>query len=403
MQLPENKEEKNMLLKTIFDYCVEVNWQKTSLDKKARELGTTRTKLRKLAKSYAKKNLNYEEYQKLCQELEEILDFEKKDTRSKLNVINPILLEKINKSTYLLWENKEEREIVLEYIYNYCTKENWDKNKLNELAKKLGITIDRLKVHAKKYAKEHLSFEDYQLVEQQIKESAITSRELKKIKLTIINPIILQELNKTTYLLWENEKEKELVLKYIYEYCVKSRFNGSNIESLAQWLGITKENINEYCKEYALEYLKWTKEQYFRKRCEYLKNSLEFPNILEEIKQIIAYIKFGIIENRINRPFDIIDYYLTIKIPLNKILELTKNRITNEEYLLLRAFVYDNKDTFETIPYTEIISSNDEERDIIISFLSNNNIPINNKTYTIAYKRYINSTLDLNLETKHRK
>lgn len=656
MKLPQSKEEKNKLLKKIYDYCIKVNWQKTKLDELARELGTTRTELRNLAKRYAKKILDTKAYENLCQQVDEIVDFEKKDTKTKLPILNPILLDKIGKETYLLWETKEEKELVLKYIYDYCIKVKWDKNELEKLAKKLGITVIRLKEHAKKYVKGYLPSEAYELVKQQINEAATSKRELKKLTIPIINPILLEKFGKTTYLLWENEEEKELilkfiyeycnkynfsnksieqlskllgispyrinkcyqeytfkylkltkeeyhkkrneyaqrkrsknipktkqtnesltslekqkspkslweneeekesvlkyiyeycnnlnwdnneleklakklcitvaevkrlakkyieeylprkkyhpleeqtnetttskqlfeerklsiinpillqilgkrtyflweneeekklVLKYIYEYCDKFKFDNSNIEYLSNWLGISKDIINEYCKEYALTYLKWTKEQYFRKRCESLPsdnqqtesknhdislnksqeqeileiittpyipqkerqlrvkiypdypptqkppkepNSFSTPNTPDAIKQIVEYIKLGIVENGVTRPFDIIDYYLIIKTPLNTILGTTKEQITNEEYVLLRAFVHDNKDTLINEPHIEKELSNDEEKNTIIIFLRNNNIPLNRKTYNIASRRYINGTLDLKI--KHRK
>ena len=73
MQLPQVKEERDLLLKKIYDYCVKVNWQKTKLDEMARELGTTRTNLRKLAKKYAKETLTVENYQKLIEQVDEII------------------------------------------------------------------------------------------------------------------------------------------------------------------------------------------------------------------------------------------------------------------------------------------------------------------------------------------
>lgn len=546
MELPQVKEERELLLKKIFDYCIKVNWQKTKLDELARELGTTRTKIRTLAKRYAKQTLSQEEYQKLIDQVDEIVDFERKDTKAKLTIINPILLEQKGKSTYLLWETEEEKEIVLKYIYEYCKNANWDKFKLEKLAQKLGFSSAKIKELAKRYVKEYLSQKEYEKLKQQFNDNAVSNRELNKITLTIINPILLNQKGKTTYLLWENEEEKEFVLKYIYEYCDKVKFAKKDIEQLSNWLGISYYKINEYYQEYTFKYLNWTKEEYHKKRCEYLQNNrsnsipkskkvydtlltassieeivkvidtskLKFntikkgisdytityhngeqkiketlteklkmyieyeakqrlsenkhsqeqiilasttlrdfvdnpnsltieeflhkkgidketftnylslvatynfelfnlytlkitsintknnSNIINEIKQIIIYIKFGIEDNSIIRSFDIIDYFFTIKIPLDDILEIVKGKITNEEYILLRSFVYDNKDTLINDSYIKKELSNNEGKNKIITFLENNNIPINSKTYNIAYRRYINGTLDLNLANK---
>lgn len=129
-------------------------------------------------------------------------------------------------------------------------------------------------------------------------------------------------------------------------------------------------------------------------------NTKNNSNIINEIKQIIIYIKFGIEDNSIIRPFDIIDYLLTINISLNDILDITRGKITSQEYALLRAFVFENKDATKSDTSIENEISEDKEKNKIISFLKTNNIPINSKTYNIAYRRYINGTLDLNLANK---
>lgn len=536
MQLPQVKEERDLLLKKIYDYCVKVNWQKTKLDEMARELGTTRTDLRKLAKRYAKEILSSEEYKNLCEKVDEIVDFERKDTKTKLSIINPILLTITGKSTYLLWETEEEKELVLKTIYEYCINENWDKLKLEELAKNLGLSYTKIKELAKKYVKEYFPPKEYELLINEINDNSISNRELNKITLSVVNPILLQKLGKSTFLLWESEEEKELVLKYIYLFCDKFNFSNEKIEQLSNWLGIHPYKINEFYKEYVFKYLKWTKEQYHQKRCKYVQNnrlkkepeskkiydsllivssiedilkiinnsklkiqtikrgisnyinthhngnknikkdlsekinryidyeskqrlstnknvteqitiastiikafvdsekyltvedfckekgidkeifneylsiildynlelfnqySLKITNnsniLINKIKQIITYINFGINENGIARLFDIIDYYLTIKIPLNNILEITKSKLSNDEYLLLRAFVFDNKALIKE-DYSEEFKITDEENEIIF-FLNNNDIPVNSMTYNIAYRRYINGTLDLN-------
>ena len=313
MQLPQVKEERDLLLKKIYDYCVKVNWQKTKLDEMARELGTTRTNLRKLAKKYAKETLTAENYQKLIEQVDEIIDFEKTNSRTKLTQVNPILLELYNKETYYLWETKKEKELVLKYIYEYCIKANWEDNELKKLATKLNIPISKLKNIAKKYAKDTLSNKEYESLNKHINEIITSNLEIKKITLPQINPILEKLLGKKTYLLWENEEEKELVLKYIYNHCNEIKFSKEKVEQFSNWLGIHPYKISEFYKEYTLKYLKWTKEEYHIKRCEYLRNIKHIPETkkiydgllnaisVEEIIQIIASSKleFQVIENDI--------------------------------------------------------------------------------------------------------
>lgn len=587
MELPQIKEKREILLKKIYDYCIKVNWQMNKLEELAIELDFTSSELKELALTYASEHTTPKEYEDLCIHLASMADVTPLHYETKLNIVNPILLEKTGKITYFIWETKEEREIVLKYIYEYCINVNWSKLKLDELAIKLDINTTRIKKLAKQYAKKNLNPEEYNALINKINTILATERNLKKLTLPIINPILLKKANKTTYLLWENEEDKELVLKYIYYYCKNFKFAKYRIDQLSKFIRISSKKIKELCKEYALKYLKLSEEQYKQILNEYIEinkedtrdrirekaknrdskskviydallnastleeiikildkddmskgyilcsaipnyiiiyhngdekikeelkgkikmytdyisnlkkeqkqeqkekekqekttiaittissfindtecNSIEYfckknaiskkeftiyvdivseinfelfsqydskvtimqqeryIELTKKIKQIVMYLKIGIKEHGVVRPFDIIDYFLITKIPIKDILRVAEEFIAQKDYNILKKFVNKNIDATNNnpniinqimseeiiinyqkdnngnpIPGTEVILSN-LEKTKIIKFLNQNKIPLNSKTYYVAYNRYVSGTLNLNLTNK---
>lgn len=539
-----SKEEIEILQKNLFDYCTKVNWNLSKIEELAKELDLTVNIIKKLALRHAKEQFSPEEYNLFYKQVTKtIKDTTKqpKDSilnyRQKLEVINPILLEKLNKSTYWLWESLAEKEIVLKDIYDYCKMNNWNSNKLEEYANRLSITTTKLKELAKEYAKKILSPEEFEQLKTKINE---TTEFIKSIKLSIENPILLEKLNKSTYWLWENSEEKEIVLEYIYQSCENLKVNNSNINQLASRLHISTQTIDKLYKDYVLNYLKWTETQYFQKKQEYMTinkkeskseskkiydallkattieeikiiiedsklqletirfriltytntyhscnpkiteilnekikmyinyvsqqkkeqnsekylaiialfvndkecNTIELfckknnisrssfikyttiaaetnpelyakyskkivltnnhkSSIVKEIRTLIMYLKTGIEEHGIIRPFDIIDYYSTTKILLKYILEVVEPIITKDDYNLLKAFVEQNTDDSMDNNVNKIMPNDTTPiNETLINFLTQNKIPLNQKTYYTAYNRYINGTLDLNLSAK---
>lgn len=147
--------------------------------------------------------------------------------------------------------------------------------------------------------------------------------------------------------------------------------------------------------------------------------SQRYAMIVDNVKLVIKYLKDGVEEYGLNRPFDLIDYYMITNMSLNDILRLSKDVVTKEEHLLLKKFVNQNisgeknnpsvikqimsemvimnyqKDKKGLpIPGTEEIFSN-EEKEKLINYLRRNNIPINLKTYNIVFRKYKNGMLDL--------
>ena len=134
--------------------------------------------------------------------------------------------------------------------------------------------------------------------------------------------------------------------------------------------------------------------------------------INKQILKLMEYLKNWIDDNGIIRPFDLIDYYIKIRLSLDNILIYAKNIVSPSQMAMLRRFVQQNisgiKSNYSELKMimlenVEINMKKDkngmpiagtgeiftnEQKEMIIEYLKKNNVPINRKTYTIAFKRY---------------
>ena len=165
-------EDRELLSKKIYDYCIKVEWEPNKLEEFAKELGLTITIIKKLAKEYAKKNLDEEAFKQLSQKISDTNKRKTINNVPKLYIINPILLELREKETYYLWENAEEKEVVLEYIFNYCGGLNWQHDKYKELVERIGFDKAHIKLLIKKYVESYLSTEEYNLLMENMDEKS---------------------------------------------------------------------------------------------------------------------------------------------------------------------------------------------------------------------------------------
>lgn len=164
---------------------------------------------------------------------------------------------------------KKEENTFFKSIFDYCMSVKWQKAKLEELATKLNVKRSQIREWARKYARENFKGEEYKKIDKIINELTTLDRETTGLKLTKINPILLEKRNKSTYQLWETEEEKEFILGHIYNYCNEIQFDKKQIETFATYLGTTPHKIEEYYKQYTKDYLKWSEEQLHKKRMEY--------------------------------------------------------------------------------------------------------------------------------------
>lgn len=126
----------------------------------------------------------------------------------------------------------------------------------------------------------------------------------------------------------------------------------------------------------------------------------------KEIQKIARMIKNGIKTKNGIREFDLLDYYLNtyvsfgvIRNVINEIEfskeELESLRVFLKKYMytkfIVKETIYKERVTvlLNNLPY--VITK--EDKDIVFEFLEENNIPLSDKTYIIALRRYLNNEL----------
>ena len=141
--------------------------------------------------------------------------------------------------------------------------------------------------------------------------------------------------------------------------------------------------------------------------------------MLELTKQMIYYLENGIEDEfGIVRPFDIIDYHLYIGINYETFRKMIHNKyLKTQELKTLRQFFDKNKGgiNHKIIEFKQILDPKSvkiisgirieqETKELVLKFLQENNIPVNNITYNTAIRRYLNNTLKIeekeNVKTK---
>lgn len=133
-------------------------------------------------------------------------------------------------------------------------------------------------------------------------------------------------------------------------------------------------------------------------------------NINDSLIKLIQYLKYGYQ----NRPFDLLDYYLEIKIPVSKIIEHI-NMVSQEAKHLIEMF-FISKSNKITQVNPEVLLRNDsefyckldenrmpipntgiklteEEKEKVLNFLIQNNVPLSLNLFNLAAKRYLDKTL----------
>jgi len=171
------------------------------------------------------------------------------------------------------------------------------------------------------------------------------------------------------------------------------------------------ENYVKIVKEYDEELTKKYEEKI-------LENSKRgFAIISSKVNTIVEQIKNGIEINGEIRSFDIIDYYIITKIEFSKIIEISKKVLNSKDFAIMKRFIAQNKIAekhdfkFEKTIIESTIFINVQKdkngnmipgtgdivdievKQLILEFLKRHNIPINQKTYNAAFKRYINNSL----------
>lgn len=178
---------------------------------------------------------------------------------------------------------------------------------------------------------------------------------------------------------------------------------------------ITKETFNNYLNALKM----YNKELYNRYNDSISKKEQESEdNISLEIKLLEEGILNGYEENGLKREFDIIDYLTITKIPTTKIGKFDLSKINSKARMELHRiknnFKYINKEDKRELKNiletTKIVgvkfdkngstipgsgrTITDEEKNNLIDYLREREIPVNNGTYNALLKRYLNGFID---------
>lgn len=474
MKLPTDEKEKLEFLKYLYDYCVSANWNKEKMEQLAKQLDTNIGYIKRYAIEYAYKIMSRNEVKQLEAKIREIRKKEKEVSVPSLSKINPILYQTKGKNTTKLWEDEDDKQIVLKTIYNFCEENNYDANKIKEYAKWLGANINTITISAKEYATKYLGLTLEEYSDKRVQHAVIKSKQIAKQNSNIANAyeklLKANNLEEIKSIIENSNIEITRLSKDVADF-VNSYKNGDELikQLLVKKMNIYKEYLNKqitvqkekeknellpiannivekfinsneiipvFCKNNNInkatfnKYLNLIKEKnpplynsYIKKITEIQKKWYSYK--VKQIRQIISGLKNGIEINGQTKKFDLIDYYSITKTSINEMLQIAKDNVTQKDFDLFNKFAKQNERNTETntkdinqimnqkiiisyekdknnepIPGTEVIVSN-EDKQKVINYLRYKKIPINLKTYSLMYKRYINGELEIK-QDKHK-
>lgn len=364
-------------------------------------------------------------------------------------------------------EKLDKKEIErLEYLNTICIKTNWNKDKINELAKIYNCAPEDIKNSVIKYNYLTLYPEITEIHSERQKPNCPTEFQTHQLNATTIkeieniyNPIQIKEYldyQKSNGYSWKHLKNiqgfpAEEIIKMIYNIQTKSNlfkrnletkrierkvqksneFKKTKIEIAEQEINAILEIIKNQTFTSITEFYKINNitQENFRKTMRLLKeNNNELyqkaENALqekisekitptEEILNLLNSLKEHI-EN--NKEFTIIDYQSITNISLTEMKKRLNNLdLSNEDKRIIQTFV---SKTLGSRPLKikqilsikttlqdkdgNLITPSTEEIENIIKFMEENNIPLLTKPYNSILKLYINGELPI-IQTKNRK
>ena len=192
-----------------------------------------------------------------------------------------------------------------------------------------------------------------------------------------------------------------IITKYLAEENISfSRFlNDNNISEnmFTEYVSVIKEHNKELYEKYVL----------LRSKKEKISRNIE----REQLEEVSIKIRNGIEENGEIRDFDIIDYLSITKVPLSFAYKISKN--TYNEELKKFAFKHIDAEKYNRYEYDALKTEKrivgfkldskgriiegsgreitDKEKEELIEYLNENDIPINKHTYNAALRRYLNN------------
>ena len=216
----------------------------------------------------------------------------------------------------------------------------------------------------------------------------------------------------------KRNKEELAIAKEVLIDFIKSKMKEKEYLELKGIESVTFQKYKRILQIYDPETYKFYRE---RKDFQNWDSYIKYAGV---VKSLLKNINTGIITSDNKRSFDILDYYLMYKTPLDELsraIEYKDRTIKHEDYLRLRLFISSHMDdkpldvekTLETnleinskrdsngfpIPGTGRVINKEEKENIII-YLNENRVPLTNTTYRIALKRYIEGTKNNEKSTK---
>ena len=372
----ENEEDRECVFKYIYEYCKENRYDIDKINEVAALLEVTPGTIESYARRYMIEYLKYT--------FDQYYAYRNVFTTERLRKLYKSKETKAYKTFKSLLNAKTLEEII--YIIENC------EVPYNELYPRV---FDYVIVH------EDGNFK----IEEEIK---------RKLKMYI--NYTAENRKKERQKLIEKEKEEKIIVakNKITEY-LKDNKNITVIE-FCKRNNISERKFYEYLK-IVQEFDPNLYDLYIQKTN--LLKSQRFSKILSQLRLVITLIKNGIEEYGKNRNFDVIDYYMICNISFDSALKISKDNLAKEDYIILLKFIKQNISASKAIPScinqimkekviiscqrdnkgniipgTEIIFSNDE-KEKLINYLKENEIPINLKTYNTIYKRYKDGFLEL--------
>ena len=240
--------------------------------------------------------------------------------------------------------------------------------------------------------------------------------ELEKVENDIKNKL-------TIYKEYKKEKRKQ-ELKQKNENSFEKAINIIKI-----FINSEFENIEDFCSENNINintfraYVNIVKEHDLNLFDLYIKKTTlvkqkNYAIIISICKKIIDNIKSGVLENEKVRPFDLLDYYRTTTYDRTIILKVLKDVAPPDAKIFItflrkysKSILLDERKIKEILNSKQVIgiefdkdgkpivgSGHEimrEEKEYVINYLKNNNIPLYDDVYNIALRRYINGNLVL--------
>lgn len=392
----ENINNNKEYLKYLYDYYLNSNFKQESLLFLANKFNSSLEQITQYIYEYMKYFMTYEEYKIYLSKMKK-LNFD--NFGVEIIILpnkNPILYDSKKITTNRLWNNLEEKKIVLEYLYKYCKEVNYKNEEIINLANKIGIHKLDLLYYVNIYIKEYIKIEEEKRKNQEdfykktklilirkptqiakMYESILDANNLEEIiKIIEIYNIDLKRIKETigdfivVYRSKDEKSEKELrnkISAYVEHLTNKNKIakkkekEEKKINELPTAKKIINEfiesglsSINEFCKQSNIKrstfykYIEIIKEYDKNLYNLYLKKAstdrkIVYNNIFTIIKNIISFLKFGIKDNNNFRKFDLIDYYLYTNYTMDEILKFAKMILSHDDLLLLSDFIRKNK------------------------------------------------------------